>query len=224
MTTGAKRLLVFGAAGRTGRALVDLAAAAGFTVTACGRTGGTETELPAGAERASADVLAPAEIRAVLAAARPDMVVSTIGGRMDLRVDDEGVRNIADACLATGVARLIAVTSLGCGGSAQYASERLMAAIGEVLAAKTRAEAHITGLPLGWTIVRPAGLLDEPATGRGALFDDERVHGRIACRDLAALLLRLCDDDASVGRILSAVDEATLNGPDDPVRYQPATA
>ncbi|NJL50329.1 MAG: NAD(P)H-binding protein [Blastochloris sp.] len=149
----------------------------------------------------------------------PDAAISTIGSGGDLRADDEGVRNIADACLAEGVRRLIVVTSLGCGGSRAYASARLLEAIGEVLAAKTRAEAHIVTLALDWTIVRPGGLIDGEANGRGALFEDERVHGRITCRDLAALLLALARDGGSAGRILSAVDELSLSGPEAPLRY-----
>jgi uncharacterized protein YbjT (DUF2867 family) len=212
------RLLVFGAGGRTGRHLCDLAAKAGFGV-AAGVRRANAVALPDGVREIVADALDPLSLHAALAAARPDVAVSTVGSGGDLRVDDEGVRNIADACLAEGVRRLIVVTSLGCGGSRAHASERLLAAIGEVLAAKTRAEAHIVTLPLDWTIVRPGGLIDGEANGAGALFEDERVHGRITCRDLAALLVALARDGASVGRVLSAVDEPSLSGPDDPVRY-----
>ena len=214
----ADRLLVFGAGGRTGRHLCDLAAASGFRVVA-GVRRANGAALADGGREIVADALDPLSLHAALAAVKPDVVISTIGSGGDIRVDDEGVRNIADACLAEGVRRLIVVTSLGCGGSRAHASARLLEAIGEVLAAKTRAEAHIVTLPLAWTIVRPGGLVDGEANGLGALFEDERVHGRIACRDLAALLLALARDGGSVGKVLAAVDEASLSGPDDVVRY-----
>jgi uncharacterized protein YbjT (DUF2867 family) len=213
------RLLVFGAGGRTGRHLCDLAAKAGFRVAAGVRRTTAAAQLPEGVSEIIADALDPLSLQAALAATKPDVVISTIGSGGDIRVDDEGVRNIADACVAEGVRRLIVVTSLGCGGSRAYASERLLEAIGEVLAAKTRAETHIATLPLDWTIVRPGGLIDGEANGTGALFEDERVHGRITCRDLASLLLALAQDGGSVRKILSAVDEPSLAGPDDPVRY-----
>lgn len=216
------RLLVFGAGGRTGRHVCDLAAQAGWSA-AAGVRRASSAPLPDGVAEIAADALDPLSLHAALVAAKPDVVVSTIGGG-DIRVDDEGVRNIADACVAEGVRRLIVVTSLGCGRSRSYASERLLVAIGEVLAAKTRAEAHIITLPLDWTIVRPGGLIDGEANGLGALFEDERVHGRITCQDLAALLLALARDRGSAGKILSAVDEASLAGPADPIRYRTPAA
>ncbi|BAR99776.1 flavin reductase [Blastochloris viridis] len=212
-------MVVFGASGRTGRHVCELAAGAGWTVTAAVRRLEGAAPAPDHAARLAADVLDPASVGAVLAAAKPDVVISAIGGG-DIRVDDEGVRNIADACVVAGVRRVIVVTSLGCGASRTYASERLLAAIGEVLAAKTRAETHLTALPLEWTVVRPGGLIDGEPNGAGALFEDDRVHGRITCRDLAALLVALARDDDAIGMVLSAVDEASLSGPNDPVRYR----
>jgi uncharacterized protein YbjT (DUF2867 family) len=217
------RLVVFGAGGRTGRHLCDLAAKAGWHV-AAGVRRANAVPFADGVGEIVADALDPLSLHAALVATRPDVVISTIGSGGDIRVDDEGVRNIADACVAEGVRRLIVVTSLGCGGSRAYASERLLEAIGAVLAAKTRAESHIITLPLDWTIVRPGGLIDGEANGAGALFEDERVHGRITCRDLASLLLALARDGGSVGKILSAVDEPSLAGPEDVVRYRPGGA
>lgn len=215
----ARRLLVFGAAGRTGCLLADRALAAGWQVTAAVRTSGSGSRLPSGATLVTVDVLDRAATLRAVAAATPHVVISCIGGRGDSRPDDEGVRHIADGCVAAAVKRLLVVTSLGCGASRAHASPRLLEAIGDVLAAKTRAEEHVVALPLAWTVVRPGGLLDGVATGGGTLFEDERIHGSITCADLAALILALADDAESHRRILSAVDIATLSGPPDARRY-----
>lgn len=201
-----RQLLVFGATGRTGSRLVDLAHGAGWSVTAAVRDPTRAHLVPAGVAAGIGDALSRPRIDDLLEQVRPDVVVSTLGGRGDTTVDDLGVRNIVDACVAANVRRLIVVTSLGCGGSRAHASPRLLEAIGEVLAAKTRGEDALVASDLDWTIVRPGGLGDETATGRAVLVEDETVHGRIACADLARLLLDLVDDPSSIRRILSAVD------------------
>ena len=201
-----RRLLVFGATGRTGSRLVDLAHGAGWSVTAAVRDPTRTHLVAAGSAIAVADALSRPQVEAALDEARPDVVVSALGGRGDTMVDDLGVGNLADACATAGIRRLIVVTSLGCGGSRAHASPRLLEAIGEVLAAKTRGEDALVASDLDWTIVRPGGLGDETATGRAVLVEDETVHGRIACADLARLLLYLVDDPSSIRRILSAVD------------------
>ncbi len=201
-----RRLLVFGATGRTGSRLVDLAHGAGWSVTAAVRDPTRTHLVAAGSAIAVADALSRPQVEAALDEARPDVVVSALGGRGDTMVDDLGVGNLADACATAGIRRLIVVTSLGCGGSRAHASPRLLEAIGEVLAAKTRGEDALVASDLDWTIVRPGGLGDETATGRAVLVEDETVHGRIACADLARLLLDLVDDPSSIRRILSAVD------------------
>jgi uncharacterized protein YbjT (DUF2867 family) len=213
-------LLIFGATGRTGRHLVAKARAAGHHVAASVRSLQKAADLGPLAAVLAGDITHPGVASRAIAASRPDAVVSCVGGRESILVDDLGVRAIADACVSEGVKRLIVVTSLGCGGSRAHASERLLSAIGAVLAVKTRAEEHVRTLPLDWTILRPGGLLDQPANGEGLLFDDERVHGRITCADLASLIVRLLPAADSHGRTLSAVDALTLSGPPDPVVFR----
>jgi len=222
-------VLVFGASGRTGRQVMELARAAGLDAlpvvrdrAAAGRPGLD----PGFGERALVADLrdAGAVERALRAGGPPRAVISVAGGRGDTFADGDGSIGLIDACIGSGVGRFVLVTSLGCGDSAEHASAALMRAIGAVLREKTRAEAHLAASALAWTIVRPGGLTDTPATGGGALFDDPRVHGRIGCRDLAALLVALVREPASVGRTLAAVDLATLSCPVEPRRFAPDAA
>ena len=63
-----------------------------------------------------------------------------------------------------------------------------------------------------------------PPTGEGALYEDIRVHGRIARPDLAALLLSCLDGSGVLGRTLSAIDRGRLVAPDAVAEFNPAAA
>lgn len=212
-------LLVFGASGRTGRHLCELAGPAGWQPVAAVRDPIAFARLGNGVRCVKADLLDPASVTEAMRSTAPQAVICVVGGRSDIRVDSDGVMAVTTACHERGIKRLIVVTSLGCGDSEHYASPALLRAIGPVLAAKTHAERHLTISGLDWTIVRPGGLLEQDASGTGALYADPRVHGRISCRDLATLLLALVNEPASIGKILSAVDTASVTGPASPHRF-----
>lgn len=211
------RVLVFGATGRTGKVFTALARRAGRAVHATGRDPARLAALAGDGGSSPVDVLDPSAVEAVVRAVSPDAIVSVIGGRQgEVWADETGNIAISNAARRAGVRRLIQVSSLGCGDSRAYASERLLAAIGSVLEAKTRAEDHLRNLDLDWTIIRPGGLTETAATGTGALYDDPRVHGRIACADLAGLILSCLPAADTLRKVLSAVDRASLSGPPDP--------
>lgn len=213
-------ILIFGASGRTGHQLAVRAIAAGHTVHAAGRDPSRLAALAGVAGTSVVDLFDSDGVADLMRRVMPDVVVSSIGGGpSDARLVDEiGNNAISDAAAGCGVARLIQISSLACGDSRPYASDRIIAAIGPVLEAKTRAEDHLRRMELGWTIVRPGGLTDGPSTGGGALYDDPRVHGRIARADLAAAVLRCIAVPATARRILSCVDRATLPPEPDDVR------
>ncbi|MGX7741766.1 NAD(P)H-binding protein [Rhodopseudomonas parapalustris] len=206
------RVVIFGATGRTGRHLVTQGAGRGWTVFAAGRDEVRLNELNGIAGVASVDLADSSSVAAVLNGLKPQAIISTIGGAGPeaLLIDEIGNNAITDAAVSCGVRRVLQVSSLACGDSRAYASERIVAAIGPVLDAKTRAEDHLRHSALDWTIVRPGGLTEGEPTGQGALYDDPRVHGRIARADLATLLLDALATPASIGRVLSAVDRPTL--------------
>lgn len=211
------RVLLFGATGRTGRHLARLAARDGIAVHAAGRDPARLATVDGADGRSTVDVMDAAAVDALVRRVSPDAIVSVVGGSQAGRfVDEIGNIAIAQAARAGAVGRVVQVSSLGCGDSRPHASERLVAAIGPVLDAKTRAEDHLRSLDLAWTLLRPGGLVDGEATGGGALYDDPRVHGRIACADLAALVLACLSAPGTARKVLSAVDRATLAGPPDP--------
>jgi Putative NADH-flavin reductase len=202
-------LLLFGARSGTGLHLARLALSRGWTVTAAIRPAADAAELAGlGCEILFVDVMdAAATASAVAAARNRGAVVSTLGGVPGgPAVDDQGNIHVIDAARAAGIGRLLLVSSLGAGNSRAFASPRLVAAIGSILDAKSRAEAHLRARLPRHVILRPGALTDDFASGEGALYTAPDVHGSLSRADLAALILRCLAGDAASGHTLSAVD------------------
>lgn len=137
-----------------------------------------------------------------------DAAICTIGGGpAELSADGSAAINVIDAARSAGIRRFILISSLGAGDSREYASERLLAAIGPVLEEKTRAEQHMMASGMDFTILRPGQLLDGSPTGRGLLCEDPSVHGCIRRADLAALIMDCLDRKETISCILSAISE-----------------
>ncbi|MFE0463849.1 NAD-dependent epimerase/dehydratase family protein [Kitasatospora sp. NPDC058965] len=109
------RIFVAGATGVVGRPLVPLLMAAGHQVTGSSRTAEGAARLTAlGATGVRADALDPAGLRAVVAAAEPEVVVhqltdlSGADGAANGRLRREGTRHLVDAAAAAGVRRIVA--------------------------------------------------------------------------------------------------------------------
>lgn len=187
-------LLIFGAAGRTGRLLVEQAVAQGHRVTAFARD---LRSLPApharlrlvqgSVEDGGAVASAMKDQRAVLCALGPT-------GRKDREAIAQGTRNIVTAMREHHVRRLIYMPyheqGQGWGPSALF--EKLM---GTFRARKTqdgwqhRVEV-IRESPLEWVIVRPTRLTDGPAGKQYQVsIDQSKVPLRITRADVASFML-----------------------------------
>jgi len=57
-----------------------------------------------------------------------------------------------------------------------------------------------------WSIVRPGGLVSEPATGEAVLTEDATAIGSIHREDVADLVLKVMDSPKTERKVLSAVD------------------
>ncbi|KAF7599017.1 MAG: epimerase [Candidatus Dactylopiibacterium carminicum] len=200
-------LILFGARKGAGLAIAQAARAAGWAVTAVVRPGADASALvAAGCEVRTADALDREAVTAAFAGLPEDVRVATTLGGQDISVDDQGNRNVIDATKAHGAPGLLLVSSLGAGDSREYASPRLLAAIGAVLEAKTRAEEHLRASGLAFAIVRPGGLVDAPLSGTGQLVRMQDVHGFIAREELARLVFGLLADNRLLGQTLAAID------------------
>jgi uncharacterized protein YbjT (DUF2867 family) len=71
---------------------------------------------------------------------------------------------------------------------------------------------------MDWVIIRPAGLLNDPMTGKGFLTEEPGVCGAIAREDVAELIAKVLFSDKADGKVLSAVDTDRIT---TDVAYEP---
>ncbi|MEV5705935.1 SDR family oxidoreductase [Actinoallomurus sp. NPDC052274] len=195
------RLVIFGAAGRTGQVIVREALHAGHVVTAAVRDpeGFRAQFAEAAGERLSAvpaDVRDPATVRAVLAG--HDAVVSAIGpaGRSAHGLYSDAARSLVTAMTATGVRRLLTISSAGVRdddpGFPLWYRAVAHTLLKELYGDMRRMETIIRDSPLDWTFVRPTRLTDTPSTGEYRVGEGVTPpHGRMIARaDLARFIIR----------------------------------
>lgn len=140
----------------------------------------------------------------------PFSLVTTIGGkgmeRDAPRSDYLGNRHLVDAVKTLPCERFVLVSSIGVRESAVALPEPVLETLRPALLAKAKAEEHLMASGIPYTIVRPGGLLSEPATGNGLLTTDAHVAGTIARADVADLVIRCLSSAAAENQVLSAVD------------------
>ena len=162
-------LTIFGANGKSGRELIARLSADGFSdgITVVLRSPEQAQDpfyTQAGLHTATADVLDAQACAAVIRDSKPQTVVSFVGGKNEagVRSDATGNINIIDAVAAHAPqARLILVTSMGCGEQWESTNAMFKQALGEAVQAKTEAENHLRQSSLQWVILRPCGLGDD---------------------------------------------------------------
>ena len=115
---------------------------------------------------------------------------------------------MADAAGRAGVRRFVQVSSMGAGQPPQPGSDEVWAAY---ITAKTAAEADLRARDLDWTILRPGGLTDAPATGTIRLGPPPVPRGTVPRADVAAVIAALLDHPDNRHQTLE------LTGGDTPV-------
>ena len=203
------KLTIFGATGATGTYLTDQAVAAGHEVTAVVRD---PARLAAAAHPllhvVTADVMDPDSI--VPAVTGSDAVLTAIGprGTGPTTVIQDSARAIIAAMEKSGGRRLLLLSGSIVADEGESPYLRLVKPLARrtflrhVCADMRAAESEVRVSGLDWTIVRPPALTSKPATARyRTAIDSNLPHGfRVSRADLAACLLALVDDPASVRR------------------------
>ena len=115
---------------------------------------------------------------------------------------------MADAAERAGVRRFVQVSSMGAGQPPRPGGDEVWAAY---ITAKTAAEADLRARDLDWTILRPGGLTDAPATGKIRLAPSPVPRGSIPRADVAAVIAALLDNPGARHQTLELV------GGDNPV-------
>ena len=197
------RIAIVGGHGKVALQLHPILAAAGHTPVALVRSESYRDELEAlGAEVGLLDIENQDADGFAAAFAGCDAVVFAAGGGPDgnierkRTVDLEGSTKSIAGAKAAGIRRFVQVSAIS-------VDEPVPADAGEVwkayVEAKRDADIALRDSDLAWTILRPGGLTDEPATGRVKLA--EKVdRDTIPRADVAAVIAAVIDDDATVGK------------------------
>ena len=155
--------LIFGANGKSGRALIQILPDTADTAAVLRRPSEDAFFAERGVQTAVADALDADALDQVFAQYRPDTVVSFIGGKNEAGIRSDALGNIqliAAAQAANPQARFVFVTSMGCGEQWDGMSDKFKQFLGEAVRAKTEAEIYLKQSSLRWTILRPCGLND----------------------------------------------------------------
>lgn len=199
-------VLVFGATGGTGRAVVHAALAQGSEVKAFVRD---PAAMPTQARLSvlCGDVMEAGSVTSVIDA--DDLVVVSLGnsqssvrrmlGAMRTTprdVCEVGTRNIIQAMSAAGARRLVVVSAFGIGSTRDKASwllkffYRLL--LKEQMADKERQEALVKASGLDWTIVQPVALTNAPPTNSWLASTSGEIGLQKISRDDLAFFLLEC--------------------------------
>ena len=202
----ARRLLVLGATGGTGRQVVSQALEQGHEVTAFVHRPERAGGLPRQARTAVGSVT---DDDGALADAVRDqeVVISALGRGLSLRSQGlmaRAVPRIVAAMEGHAVARLIFTSAYGVGDT--WRDVPLLSrffggtALRDLYADKAAGEAVLVRSSLEWTLVYPTTLTNGPGTGRWRADERLALRGlpRISRADLAAFLLAQVEDRSFV--------------------------
>ncbi len=204
------RVFLAGASRGVGREIANQLIAAGHEVIALLRSDEAKAELTAmGVTVVKGDALEGEAIAQLIPEHTPDAVISTIGGLPNDggdRADFLGNKNLIDGAVAAKAKRFILISSIGSGDSVQALPPNVIETLGPVLKEKAQAEEHLAKSGLAYTVIRPGGLLSEPATGRAVLTEDPTVAGSIPRAAVAELAVKCLESDKAVNKVFSAID------------------
>ena len=195
------KVLVIGAAGKTGRAVVQKALEAGHEVTALVHSPGGV--FPHGVDVRAGDACDPQTMDTAVAG--QDAVIDTVGGKTPYRrttLETTVATTVVAAMQRHSARRLVVTSSVGVGDSIANTPLPVRVIVATFLRGSTRDKAEmesaVRSSGLDWVITRPAVLSDKPATGDvHVLTADSGDRARALPRaDLAAFLVaQLTNDD-----------------------------
>jgi uncharacterized protein YbjT (DUF2867 family) len=219
MATAKGRVLVAGASGGTGRAILDRLADTDYVVIATTRSEGKAGALStAGArEIRVGDLTNPGFAETAVAGC--DHVCCAVGTGTGLglflgsHVDGEGVCNLARAAADEGVDRFVLESAIGVGDSRPSAPLFLKLLMARVLSSKDRGEDCVRTADCTHTILRPGGLTDDPATEDVLVAEGgHTVTGTVPRADVARLMVNALDSDDAADRTFEIVSRDGLRG------------
>jgi len=195
-------VVVAGATGGTGRALVTNLQKQGYKVRAFVRdTDKARVVLGDTVEYAQGDVRELDTIRSALRGAT--YLISSIGaGRTDPAnnpesVDFGGVLNLATAAAEVGLSQFVLVSSSG----VTHEDHVLNKMMNNVLLWKFRGEEALRSSGVPYTIVRPGGLVNGPGGSESLVFaQGDTTAGRINREDVALICIAALGNDSAINK------------------------
>ncbi|MFC7534031.1 SDR family oxidoreductase [Actinoplanes sp. GCM10030250] len=199
------RVLVMGGHGKVARLLLPLLVASGREVTAVFRnpdhlgdvasTGAVP--LVVDIERAGIDELAE------LLNGQDAVVWSAGAGGGDpsrtYAVDRDAAIRSMEAAAVVDARRYVMVSYFGARPDHGVPPDNPFFAYAE---AKAAADQHLTSTSLDWTILGPSRLTDDPPTGRIETAGQGATAGSVSRADVAAVVLQVLDDPATIGHTI----------------------
>lgn len=196
------RIVVVGGHGRTGLLIVERLLADGHDVLATIRNPRHMAGLARrGAEAIALDLEASPLHDFVTAFTGADAIVFAAGSAAGegSALDRKGTVRTLRAAKKAGVTRYFSISSIGAstGLSTRGMSEEMK----DYYRQKRLAGKHITGSGLGWTILEPAELTDDPGTGKVHLAEDAIEETPISRADVATVAVALLADSKAIGHV-----------------------
>ncbi len=197
-------LVIFGATGTIGKILTEQALAENHQVTAFARHPERLDICHPNLTRHTGNVLDARQVMEAMTG--QDAVIIALGAGAKGNVRSTGTEHVIQAMQQNGVERLICLSTLGVGDSAQFLNffwKYIM--FGWLLKAAFRdheqQETIVRNSGLNWTIVRPAAYTDQPHSQhfyQGSLADAAKLRLKIPRVDVASFLLAQISDKSYV--------------------------
>ncbi|WP_419805109.1 NAD(P)-dependent oxidoreductase [Terriglobus sp.] len=205
------QVTVFGAAGKTGRLVVEQAAARGYSVTAFVHSAKDFAPV-SNVEVVEGDVN---NFRSVVAAiAEGCAVIDCIGGSTPYKqtgLEQKAAENILQSMEQKQATPLVVISAVGVAESkeqATFAYEHLLMPtfLRGAMKDKTEMEQEVKSGAVAFTIVRPPALKDADATGKYAAVPQGETAESITRADLASFLLDQLTDASHRGTAVTVAN------------------
>ena len=198
------KVIVFGAGGKTGSLVVDRALTAGHTVTVFVHDASQQPH--SGVSVVSGDAQDKDAVRSAISG--QNAVIDAIGGKTPYKTTDlesGAAQNIIAAMQSEGVRRLIVISMLGVGDSAEQTPfwyEHLLKPtfLHGATKDKTAMESEVSSSGLEFVIARPPILTDDAATGSVKVVREGEKGHKITRADLAQFLVDQLSNDQYLGQ------------------------
>ena len=119
-------------------------------------------------------------------------------------VDYGGAVKLIEAAKKDGISRYLMISSIGANDPSSGPEQ-----MRPYLEAKHDADEALIASGLGYTIVRPGFLTDDPGTGRITVSTDWSLSGKIPRDDVAATLAAALHEDGTVGKVFLVISGET---------------